>query len=80
MNYSSIILPTDMKKQYLLCFIKHYLENCECETFTAKEIADAILDFYTSNKESDFAKNSAIEKSKFSWNSLIVGIESLILK
>ena len=49
MNYSSIILPTDMKKQYLLCFIKHYLENCECETFTAKEIADATSEFVTSN-------------------------------
>ena len=45
-----------------------------------KEIADAIIDFYTNNKESDFTKNAAIEKSKFSWNSLIVGIESLILK
>ena len=49
MNYSSIILPTDMKKQYLLCFIKYYLENCECETFTAKEIADATSEFVTSN-------------------------------
>ena len=45
-----------------------------------KEIVDAIIDFYTNNKESDFTKNAAIEKSKFSWNSLIVGIESLILK
>ena len=45
-----------------------------------KEIADAIIDFYSNNKESDFAKNAAVEKSKFSWNSLIVGIESLILK
>ena len=49
MNYSSIILPTDIKKQYLLCFIKHYLENCESETFTSKEIADETLGLVTSN-------------------------------
>ena len=49
MNYSSIILPTDLKKQYLLCFIKYYLENCESETFTSKEIADETLGLVTSN-------------------------------
>jgi hypothetical protein len=49
MNYSSIILPTDLKKQYLLCFIKHYLEHCDSETFTSKEIADETLDLVTSN-------------------------------
>ena len=45
-----------------------------------KEIADAIIDFYKNNKENDFAKNAANEKLKFSWHSLIVGIENLILK
>ena len=45
-----------------------------------KEIADAIIDFYINNKENDFAKNAANEKLKFSWHSLIVGIENLILK
>ena len=49
MNNSSIILPTDLKKQYLLCFIKHYLENCESETFTSREIADETVGLVTSN-------------------------------
>tara|TARA_R110000824_G_scaffold14750_1_gene62575 strand:+ start:35 stop:931 length:897 start_codon:yes stop_codon:yes gene_type:complete len=49
MNYSSIILPTDVKKQYLLCFIKHCLENWDRETFTSREIADETIGLVTSN-------------------------------
>jgi glycosyltransferase involved in cell wall biosynthesis len=44
------------------------------------EIADAIIDFYHNNKEQEFSKNTASEKDRFSWKSLIDGIESLILK
>jgi D-inositol-3-phosphate glycosyltransferase len=44
------------------------------------DIADAIIDFYHNNKEQEFSKNTASEKAKFSWKSLIDGIESLILK
>ena len=38
-----------MKKQYLLCFIKHYAENIESETFTSKEISEFLSGFVTSN-------------------------------
>ena len=34
----------------------------------------------TPNQVEKFAKNAANEKLKFSWHSLIVGIENLILK
>ena len=43
MNYSSIILPTDVRQQYLLCYMKHYLEHCEAKTFTSNEIAESLL-------------------------------------
>lgn len=56
MNNSSIILPTDLKKQYLLCFIKDYLENCEAETFTSKEISEFLSGFVTSNSVTSVLK------------------------
>ena len=43
MNYSSIILPTDVRQQYLLCYLKYYLEHCEGKTFTSNEIAESLL-------------------------------------
>ena len=43
------------------------------------EIADAIVDFYVNEREEKFEKNAATEKSKFSWQNLINGIEELIL-
>ena len=43
------------------------------------DIADAIVDFYVNEREEKFEKNAAIEKSKFSWQNLINGIEELIL-
>ena len=43
------------------------------------DIADAIFDFYVNEREEKFEKNAAIEKSKFSWQNLINGIEELIL-
>ena len=49
---------------------------------TSKEsgdIADSILDFYSNSREDEFVKNSAIEKKRFSWESLTLGIEKLIL-
>ena len=42
------------------------------------DIADAIIDFYSNNREREFEKNAATEKSKFSWQNLINGIEELI--
>ena len=45
-----------------------------------KIIADAIVDFYTNNRELDFEKNTKIEKLKFSWQNLIHTIEDLVSK
>ena len=42
------------------------------------DIADAIIDFYSNNREREFEKNATTEKSKFSWQNLINGIEELI--
>ena len=44
------------------------------------DIAGAIVDFYNNNKEQEFTKNTISEKKRFTWESLIDGIESLILK
>jgi glycosyltransferase involved in cell wall biosynthesis len=43
-------------------------------------IADAIVDFYTNNKEAEFTINTSIEKKRFSWGSFVNGIEQLIQK
>ena len=43
-------------------------------------IADAIVDFYTNNRELDFEKNTKTEKLKFSWQNLIHTIEDLVSK
>ena len=45
-----------------------------------KNIADAIVDFYTNNRELDFEKNTKTEKLKFSWQNLIHTIEDLVGK
>ena len=45
-----------------------------------KIIADAIVDFYTNNRELDFEKNTKTEKLKFSWQNLILTIEDLVSK
>ena len=45
-----------------------------------KIIADAIVDFYTNNRELDFEKNTKTEKLKFSWQNLIQTIEDLVSK
>ena len=42
------------------------------------EIADAIFDFYSNNKEKEFADNTAIEKKRFSWDCFVDGIEELM--
>ena len=49
-------------------------------TQNPNDIADAIIDFYSNKREGEFVKNVSVEKSRFSWQSLIDGIESLILK
>jgi len=42
MSSSSIILPADKKKQYLLCYMKYYLEHTSCAYFTSNEIAETL--------------------------------------
>jgi len=44
------------------------------------DIAGAIVDFYNNNKEQEFTQNTISEKKRFTWKSLIDGVESLILK
>jgi len=43
-----------------------------------KDIADAIFDFYSNNKEKEFTDNTAIEKKRFSWDCFVDGIEELM--
>ena len=45
-----------------------------------KDIADSIVDFYSNDREVDFAKNTSIEKLKFSWEKLVESIEDLVIK
>jgi len=42
------------------------------------EIADAIIDFYTSNKEEEFSDNARFEKKRFSWKFFVEGIDELM--
>jgi glycosyltransferase involved in cell wall biosynthesis len=43
-------------------------------------IADAIVDFYTNNKEAEFMINTSTEKQRFSWESFVDGVEQLMQK
>ena len=45
-----------------------------------KAISDAIVDFYTNNKEEEFTVNTSIEKKRFSWESFVDGVEQLMQK
>jgi D-inositol-3-phosphate glycosyltransferase len=42
------------------------------------EIADAIIDFYTNNKEEEFSDNTSLEKKRFSWKLFIEGLDELM--
>ena len=42
------------------------------------EIANAIIDFYTNNKEEVFSDNTSLEKKRFSWKFFVEGIEELM--
>lgn len=42
------------------------------------EIADAIIDFYTNNKEEEFSDNTRLEKKRFSWKSFVDGLDELM--
>ncbi len=47
---------------------------------TPESIADAIIDFYSNQREVEFTKNVGAEKSKFSWKNMVSGIENLVRK
>ena len=42
------------------------------------EIADAIIDFYTNNKEEYFSDNTSLEKKRFSWEFFVEGLVELM--
>ena len=42
------------------------------------EIADAIIDFYTNNKEEGFSDNTRLLKKMFSWKSFVDGLDELM--
>ena len=42
------------------------------------EIADAIIEFYTNNKEEEFSDNTRLEKKRFSWKSFVDGLDELM--
>jgi D-inositol-3-phosphate glycosyltransferase len=46
----------------------------------SKEIAEAIIKFYTEEKEADFTENVKIEKEKYSWERMTETIDRLLLK
>lgn len=43
-------------------------------------IADAIVDFYSHNREQQFTENTVSEKQRFLWSSFVNGIQNLYLK
>ena len=44
------------------------------------QIADCIVEFYSENKEEEFSINTKIEKKRFSWESLVEGVDNLMKK
>ena len=42
------------------------------------EIADAIIDFYTNNKEEYFSDNTSMEKKRYSWELFVEGLVELM--
>ena len=45
-----------------------------------KSIADAIVDFYTLNKEKSFIENVIVEKQRFLWSTFVKGVQDLYNK
>jgi glycosyltransferase involved in cell wall biosynthesis len=42
-----------------------------------KAIADAIIDFYSNNKEQEFVRNTIVEKQRFLWSTFVEGVMGL---
>ena len=45
---------------------------------TPEDIANSIVDFYQNNREDEFVENIKIEKNKFSWDTMVKGINNLV--
>ncbi|MCW3085272.1 MAG: glycosyl transferase family 1 [Bacteroidetes bacterium] len=45
-----------------------------------KSIADAIVDFYTNNREAEFIRNTILEKQRFLWSTFVKGLQELYEK
>lgn len=45
---------------------------------SAKAISEAVIRFYGDNKEDEFARNTAIEKEKYSWETFVKNIFKLV--
>ncbi len=45
-----------------------------------EEIAQAFIDFYDNAREEEYSQNSAIEKKKYSWETMVNGIQNLYIK
>ncbi len=46
----------------------------------SKSIADAIVDFYTNNREAEFIQNTIVEKQRFLWSTFVKGVQDLYEK
>ena len=44
----------------------------------ADALADALLKFYTEQREGEFGANARLEKSKYTWDNLVSSIESMM--
>lgn len=43
----------------------------------AKEIADALINFYTQERKEEFEENVRIEKKKYSWDKMVLAVEEI---
>lgn len=43
----------------------------------SRAIADAIVDFYTNQKEAEFVRNTIAEKQRFLWSTFVAGVKEL---
>jgi D-inositol-3-phosphate glycosyltransferase len=47
---------------------------------SSKSIVDAIVDFYTTNKEELFTQNTILEKQRFLWSTFVKGVQELYFR
>ena len=59
--------------------VPHNKVGYVCDINT-KDIADCIVEFYSEQKEDEFARNTKKEKARFTWSELVKGVDNLIKK